>query len=102
MHVDTRDLVSVTEASNRGLSKLVARAEEGRTQVLLRNNKPIAAIVDLEHLDRLERIDELEDDLRLLTIALARAAADSGRRRSLNDVLAKVGIDRAELVEDED
>lgn len=97
MNVDTRDLISVSEASNRGVSRLVAAAEGGRPQVLLRNSKAVAAVVDMESMDRLQRLDELEDDLRLLSIALVRAAADSGRRYDLDEVLADAGIDPDEL-----
>ncbi len=53
----------------------------------------------LNCMDRLQRIDELEDDLRLLSIALVRAAADSGRRCDLDDVLTQVGIDANSLDE---
>ena len=93
MNVDTNDLISISEASSRGVSRLVADAESGRPQVLLRNSKAVAVIVDIESVDRLHRIDELEDDLRLLSIALVRAAADNGRRFDLDDVLAEAGID---------
>ncbi|MFP5020749.1 hypothetical protein [Pseudonocardia phyllosphaerae] len=61
--------------------------------MILRQNKAVAALVDMESMDRLQRLEELEDDLRLLSIALVRAAADSGRRFSLDDVLAEAGID---------
>ena len=97
MRIDTGDLSSVTEAGKQGVSKLVADAENGRPQVLLRNNKAVAAIVDIAELDRLQRVDELEDDLRLLSIALARAAADSGRRYDLDDVINELGVDPGEL-----
>ncbi|MHA6624011.1 type II toxin-antitoxin system Phd/YefM family antitoxin [Pseudonocardia sichuanensis] len=100
MNVDTRDLISITEASNKGVSRLVADAEEGRPQVLLRNSKAVAAVVNIDSIERLQRIDELEDDLRLLSIALVRAAADSGRRFDLDDVLANAGIDPDSLDED--
>jgi antitoxin (DNA-binding transcriptional repressor) of toxin-antitoxin stability system len=79
----------------------VAEAEHGRPQVLLRNNRPVAAIVNIAAMDRLQRLDELEDDVRLLSIALARAAADSGRRHDLDDVIKELGIDPSEL-DDED
>ena len=100
MNVDTGDLISITEASNKGVSKLVTDAENGRPQVLLRNNRAVAAIVDIGSMDRLQRLDELEDDLRLLSIALVRAAADSGRRYALDDVLAEAGIDPDSLDEE--
>lgn len=63
----------------------------------MRNSKAVAVVVD--SMDRLQRLEELEDDLRLLSIALVRAAADSGRRHDLDDVLAEVGIDPADLDE---
>lgn len=100
MNVDTNDLISISEANSRGVSKLVADAEGGRPQVLLRNSKAVAVIVDIASVERLQRIDELEDDLRLLSIALIRAAADSGRRHDLDDVLAEAGIDPAGLSDD--
>jgi antitoxin (DNA-binding transcriptional repressor) of toxin-antitoxin stability system len=100
MNVDTGDLISITEASNKGVSKLVTDAENGRPQVLLRNNRAVAAIVNIGSMDRLQRLDELEDDLRLLSIALVRAAADSGRRYALDDVLAEAGIDPDSLDEE--
>lgn len=100
MNTDTRDLISVSDASNKGVSKLVAAAENGRPQVLLRNSKAVAAIVSIGCMDRLQRIDELEDDLRLLSIALVRSAADSGRRYDLDDVLTEAGIDPSDLDED--
>lgn len=102
MNVDTRDLISVSEASNKGVSKLVADAENGRPQVLLRNSKPVAVVVNIECMDRLQKIDELEDDLRLLSIALVRTAADSGRRYDLDDILAEAGIDPDTLDEGDD
>src|SRR5687767_9875742 len=93
MKVDTSDLISISEASSKGVSKLVTEAEHGRPQVLLRNNKAVAAIVGISSIERLQRLDELEGDLRLLSIALVRAAADNGRRYDLDDVLAEAGID---------
>jgi prevent-host-death family protein len=100
MKVDTRDTVSVSEANAKGVSKLISDAETGRPQVVLRNGKAVAAIVDIDRMDRLQRLDELEDDLRLLSIALIRSAADSGRRYALDDVLAEAGIDPDDLNDD--
>lgn len=67
----------------------------GRSQ-----RKAVAAVVNIDSMDRLQRLDELEDDLRLLSIALVRAAADSGRRYDLDDVLAEAGIDPNSLDEE--
>jgi hypothetical protein len=101
MNVDTRDLISVSEANSRGVSRLISDAENGRPQVVLRNSRAVAAIVDIHCMDRLQRLEDLEDDLRLLSIALVRSAADSGRRYDLDDVLAEAGIDPGSLDDDE-
>lgn len=101
MNVDTRDLISITDASSKGVSKLATDAENGRTQVLIRNSKAVAAVVGVETLNQLQRIEELESDLRLLAIALVRTVADNGRRMTFAEVLAKSGISMEEL-EDED
>jgi hypothetical protein len=50
---------------------------------VLRNNKAVAAVVGMDALERLARLEELEGDLRLLSVALARTVTDSGRRYSL-------------------
>jgi len=99
MNVNTDDLVSVTEA-NSSLSRLLNEAHQGRTKLVMRNNKPFAAIVSPEAAARLQRLDELEEDLRLLGLALVRAVTDDGVRHSLDDVAAEFGIDLAELDED--
>ena len=90
MSVQVRDLMSVSEASNRGVSALVQDAEQGRTRVILRHSKPAAAVVSIA---RLERMEELEEDLMLLVTTLARVMGDTGRRHSLEDVAAEFGID---------
>jgi len=100
VNVETRDLISVTEASNRGVSRLVQDAARGRTQVLLRNNKAVAAVVGIAAVERLARLEELEGDLRLLSVALARTVADSGRRYSLDEVAAEFGVDLDSLADD--
>lgn len=101
MNVDTRDLISITDANRKGVSGLVADAESGRAQVLIRHNKPIAAVVGLDVLNQLQKLEELESDLRLLAIALIRTAADTGRRMTFAEVLAKSGISRKELEEED-
>ena len=93
MNIDTNDLISVTEISAQGISKIITEASEGRQRVVLRNNRPEAAIVDIKTMERLQRLDELEDDLRLMAVALARTLTDSGERHSLEDVAAEFGID---------
>lgn len=95
MSVQLRDLMSVTEAQKRGVSGLLQDAEEGRTRVILRHSKPAAAVVSIP---RLERMEEIEEDLLLMVATLSRMMSDSGRRHSLDDVAAEFGID----LDDED
>lgn len=99
MKIESDDMISVTEASQKGISKLVAEACAGHTRVVMRNNQPAAAIVDMNTMARLQHLDELEDDMRLLSVAWVRALTDSGARHRLDDVLADLDID---LSEDED
>ncbi|WP_210407959.1 type II toxin-antitoxin system Phd/YefM family antitoxin [Allokutzneria sp. NRRL B-24872] len=99
MNINTEDMVSVTEA-NSSLSRLLNDASAGRSRIVMRNNKPLAAIVSPEAAARLRHLEELEEDLKLLSLALVRTVTDDGARHSLDDVAAEFGIDPAELDED--
>lgn len=90
---DGRD-VSVTEASRLGVARLVADAERGSDQIVTRRNQPVAAVVGIQ---RLTQLEEAAADLRDLALVLARSAADSGRRTSLDEVLAEFGHTRESL-----
>lgn len=99
MRTDTQNLLSVSDLSS-NVSKVVTSASLGTTHVILKNNKPTAAVIDMESAERLAHIDEIEEDLKLLTVALVRMASDTGVRHSLDDVAAEFGIDLGELRED--
>lgn len=101
MNIDTHDLISVTEASNKGVSRLIQDAAQGRIQVVLRNNKAVAAVVSIEAVERLARLEEVEGDLRLLSVALARTVTDSGRRYSLDEVASEFGVDLDAVADDD-
>ncbi len=92
--VDTSDLISIANANKLGLSALAREAEEGRDRILIRNNKPVAAVVGI---DRLERWQQAEDDLLDITLVAARMATTGPERYSLDDVLAQFGYTRDEL-----
>lgn len=97
MRTDTRDMVSVTDAG-RNLGRLTTEvAEEGRTLVVLKNNEPTAAIVPIKTMDRISRIEEMEEDLKMLGIAYVRALTDDGTRYSLDDVAAEFDVDLDEM-----
>ncbi|WP_329312076.1 type II toxin-antitoxin system Phd/YefM family antitoxin [Streptomyces sp. NBC_01262] len=83
--------LTVTEAAQRGVAKLVAEAEQGSDLVVTRRHRPVAAVVGM---DRLAAIEEAAADLHDLALVLARSVTDSGERTSLDDVLAAFGHTR--------
>jgi prevent-host-death family protein len=86
--------LSVSEAAELGVAGLVAEAELGADVVVTRHNHPVAVVVSTA---RLEHLQAAESDLRDLALVLARAAADTGGRTSLDDVLAAFGHTRDSL-----
>lgn len=86
--------LSVTAASERGVSGLLKDAESGRDIVVERHGRPVAAIVGMR---RLAELSELEADLRSAALVLSRAATDDGRWTDLDEVIAAFGFERAEL-----
>ena len=92
---DAREL-SVTEAAQRGVAGLVADAERGSDLVVTRRHRPVAAVVSIS---RLTELDEAAADLRDLALVLARAATDTGRRTSLDEVIEAFGHTRESLAE---
>ncbi|WP_425827554.1 type II toxin-antitoxin system Phd/YefM family antitoxin [Streptomyces fractus] len=90
---DTHEL-TVTEASQRGLAKLVSEAEQGSDLIVTRRHRPVAAVVGI---DRLEELENAASDLHDLALVLARSTTDTGRRTSLDDVLAAYGHSRDTL-----
>ena len=94
--VNTRELISISDAGKAGISALVKATEQGEKRVLLRNGKPVAAVVGI---DALERAEELEERLLDVSLALTRLLTASERRHSLDDVLDRFGFTRDELEE---
>lgn len=86
--------VSVTDAAKRGVAGLVSDAERGADVVVTRRQRPVVAVVSMA---RLAEIDEALSDLHDLALVLSRAATDSGRRVSLDDVLRVFGHTRESL-----
>lgn len=100
MHIDTRDLVSITEFSRRP-SAYVTNLKGRERKVILRNNVPIAVLMTP---DELETLDAAHQDAVDLALALARKLADEGKREAAHQVLAEFGIHWDDLHEvgDED
>lgn len=94
--IDTSDLISISDAARLGISALIREAEAGREQVVLRNNKPVAAVVSMARLEELQR---LEEDLMDASLAVARMLTTSEQRHSLDDVLARLGYTREQIEE---
>lgn len=92
--VDTSDLLSISDANKLGVSGLVREAERGREHVLLRNNKPVAAVVSMK---RLERLQQIEEDTLDVALAVARMLTTGPERHSLDEVLAQFGYTRDDV-----
>jgi prevent-host-death family protein len=91
--------ISVTEASARGVARLVADAAHGAEVVVTRRGEPLAAVVSVE---RLTALEELRADLRDLALVVGRAADDDGRRTGIDDVLTAFGQTREALAASRD
>jgi prevent-host-death family protein len=96
MHTTTESLIGATDFG-RSPASVLQRAENGERIVILRNNKPTAIIIDVETGERVAKIEELEEDLRLLVASMVRMATDNGNRYELDAVLAELAIDASEL-----
>jgi antitoxin (DNA-binding transcriptional repressor) of toxin-antitoxin stability system len=95
--IETSGLISVSEANSLGISRLVRDAEEGQDRVLLRNNRAVAAVVSMDRFERLQRADDLEADMIDLTLTLARLLTTGPVRHSLDDVLTRYNVSRADI-----
>lgn len=89
----------IAEASRRGVSKLVADAENGHPTILRRHAEPVAAVISFHELQRLQG---LERDLVDVALVLARAATDTGRRTSLDEAIESLGFTRDQLASMDD
>lgn len=89
----------IAEASRRGVSKLVADAENGHATILRRHAEPVAAVISFHELQRLQG---LERDLVDVALVLARAATDSGRLTSLDEAIESLGFTRDQLASMDD
>ncbi len=92
-------VLSVTDATGKGVAGLVKEAEAGRDVVVERRNKPVAAVVGV---DRLNRIEQLEEDLLDALVVLTRAVDDTGERFTFDEVLERFGMTREDLDETQD
>lgn len=87
-------VLSVSEASSRGVAGLLKDSEQGTDTVVERHGRPVAAVISIQHFGELR---ELEQDLRSAALVLSRAATDSGHRTDLDEVITAFGFTRDEL-----
>ena len=101
MNINTENLVSVSDIRDHGISTYVNRVVEGQTIAIIKNNRVQAVLTNCNAYDRLQALDEREENLRLWAAALTRYATDDGTRISLEDAAAELGIDWGDI-DDED
>jgi hypothetical protein len=73
----------------------ILEAVDSENYVFLEDDRHRVAV--LIHPDRLNRLLELEQDVRDLVVVADRLSNDSGRRVSLDEVIDTLGFTRAEL-----
>ena len=88
------ETLTVSQATERGVSAILRQAHDGQPLIVEKHGTPIAAVVGISRFDELE---ELERDLRSASLVLARLATDDGKRSSLDEVLSALGFDRETL-----
>ncbi|MCB1246777.1 MAG: type II toxin-antitoxin system Phd/YefM family antitoxin [Acidimicrobiia bacterium] len=89
--------ISISAFNERGVSSIVRQAEAGEDVIVERHGRAVAAVVSTA---RLEASDAMRHDLESAALVLARAAADSGNRTDLDDVLASFSLTREDLLSD--
>ncbi len=99
MKIDTADMVSVSEANSRGVSKLVAEAEAGREWVILRANKPAAAVIGVSRLQRLRELEEREGGMGSIVTAITRMLIEHDKAKDVDEIQKHLGIPDDELIE---
>jgi prevent-host-death family protein len=87
-------IISVTEANKKGVAGLVSAAERGEEIIIARHSKPIAGVVGIERLGRMQR---LEEDLLDLALVTTRLLEDRGQRHSFEGVLDEFDLTREDL-----
>ena len=90
------DIRSVSQVG-RNFGTVTDEVEQGRSILVVKNNRPVAAVVPPEIIEQLDEIGEREENIALLVLSYVRMATNQGPLHSLDDVAAEFGIDLAEL-----
>lgn len=86
--------LAVSEASSRGVSRLVRDARDSGPVVITSHNQAVAAVVGMGDLAAVEQTLE---DLADLALVVARACSEAGGRTGMDEVLAAFGHTRRSL-----
>ncbi|WP_284297931.1 type II toxin-antitoxin system prevent-host-death family antitoxin [Homoserinibacter gongjuensis] len=92
MKVDTRDIRAASQVA-RNFGQVTDEVEAGRMIVVVRNNTPVGVLAPVSLVDRLDAVDEREEDLRLLGLALVRLNTSSGDLVELDELAAELGVE---------
>ncbi len=91
MDITQFETLTVTQATERGVSAILRQARDGQALIVEKHGTPVAAVVGIS---RFEELEELERDLRSACLVLARLASDNGNRSTLDEVISSLGFDR--------
>ena len=95
--IDTKALISVSEANGIGVSGLIKEAEKGNTKIVTRGSKPVAAVMSM---DQLEALQDYLEDFMDVAAGTARIATAGDRTLTLDEVLEHFGYTREQLRDD--
>jgi prevent-host-death family protein len=85
---------SVTDASERGIARIIREAESGLDVILTRHGTDAAVVLGIE---RYRALLELEEDLQDVALILLRSSPDRHATISLDDAITAFGFSRREL-----
>lgn len=91
--LDGSEHISVSEASYRGISNLIATVADH--SIFIENHGKAQAMV--LSIARVAELNAMAEDLRDLVLVLSRAATDSGNRTTFDDVLVAFDLTRDDL-----
>lgn len=89
--------VSISDITKAGAKKIFDTLKVDKSKIILKNNKPIAALLSI---DRYEELLEAEENLYFMELALQRS--NNNNYTSLDDFLEENGISKSQFDELDD
>lgn len=103
------NMVSVTDLANKA-SQIVSKAQAGKTQIVMRHNKPAAVLMDVELYLAIAELsgvwhkdlddgewDDIIDYAQTVVMVRRSDANDDGTRYTFDELLAEMNISREDL-----